>query len=139
MERQGRMTTLVNANMAAGMSYDDAFNQAMRENVSLANEMKGLPKGATLSADGQHLRSGGKPSGQELMDLGLPLNASEEAIRIFRAAEQVNLTPEIAALVVRTIVQLGQTEGGLPFDAALDHLKQTRREIYEEARKARPK
>lgn len=138
-DRREKMTTLVNANMARGMSYDDAFNLVMRENVSLSNEMSGLPKGSTMSADGQHLRSGGKPSGQELMDLGLPQNASDEAVRIFRAAEQVKLTPEIAALVVRTIVQLGQMEGGLPFDAAMDHLKQARKELYAEARKARPK
>jgi hypothetical protein len=129
--RNASRLSMVNAKMAEGKDYDTAWNEAKRENPGLFNAVSaGAPKGVKMSHDGQELITGAKPTPEQLSALGLAMNATDEEIRIFRTAAQAELTPEIAALVVRTNVEEAQTTGGGFFDAALQRVKDEEPKLF---------
>jgi hypothetical protein len=129
--RNASRQSLVNAKIAEGKDYDTAWREAARENPGLFNTVSaGAPKGVKMSHDGQELITGAKPTPEQLLALGLAMNATDEEIRIFRTASQAELTPEIAALVVRTNVEEAQASGGGFFDAALKQIKDEEPKLF---------
>jgi hypothetical protein len=140
-DRRARLANIMKGYEDRGISdYDVRWKLAKAEHAALFNEMTspGGPDHLMPAADDQHLRPDDW-SKVDPLSLGLPLNASEESKRMFLAAEQVSLTPEIAALVVRTAVQFCQIEHGAGFDSVMDSLKEHRPEIYNSAIKAQVK
>jgi hypothetical protein len=137
-DRRIRLANIMREYEERGITdYDLRWNLAKDEHPALFNEMTspGLPARVMPSADDPYLR----PSDLSKVDpltLGLPQKATDEQKRIFLAAESVELTPEIAALAVRTTVQLVQIERGLGFDSVMENLKEHRPEIYDLAIKA---
>lgn len=128
---------IVNVKMAGGLSYDEAWQAASRENPALFNTVSaGAPKGVKVSHDGQELITGEKPTPAQLQALGLPMVATADEVRIYRAAQQAELTPEVAALVVRWNVEEGQLEGH-SFDDEIANLQNHEPNLWALALKAK--
>jgi hypothetical protein len=129
-----------NLNLANNDDYNLAFAAARRANPVLFATNDTL-KGVEASSDGTQLNPGWPAPPERLKKLGLPLNTTEDAYRLFSLADETKLSPEIAAVVVRTLVQFSQIERSLSFDEAMVHIGKYRPELYRfalEAARNRP-
>lgn len=121
-----------NLNLAINDDYNIAFAAARRARPELFAINDAL-KGVTASADGTQLTPGWPAPPERLRKLGLPLNTTEDAYRLFSLADETKLTPEIAAVVLRTLIQFSQIERALTFDEAMLHVAKHRPELYKSA------
>lgn len=95
-----------------------------------------LPDGAQLSPDGRVLVQDWPVNAEVLKKLGLPVaGTSKEEYQLYRRAESTPLTPEIAAVVVRELIQFSQITHATTFNEALDFLKKNKPELHKLATK----
>lgn len=92
----------------------------LHQQVALENS---LPAGAQLSADGQSIVSDWPVTPEVLAKLGLPRDATQQEYLLYRRAEAVEPTPEIAALLVRELIQFSQIKHATTFSEGLEFLQ----------------
>ncbi len=124
-----------NIDLATNEGHERAWNLTGFHHPGLFTTNDDL-KGVTPSADGTQLTPGWPAPPERLKQLGLPLQTSEDAFRLFSLAEDTKLTPEIAAVVVRTLIQFSQIERALNFEEAMAHVSKHRPELYQSALQA---
>ena len=117
-----------NLNLAHNDDYNTAYAAARRAKPELFATNDDL-KGVTASADGTQINPGWPAPPERLKKLGLPINTTEDAYRLFSLADDTKLTPEIAAVAVRTLVQFSQIERALNFEEAMAHVQKHRPEL----------
>ncbi len=66
-----------------------------------------------------------------LAKLGLPDDATQEEYQLYRRAEEADVTPQIAALVVRELIQFSQITHATTFQDALAFLQKHKPELYQ--------
>jgi hypothetical protein len=115
--------------------YNRAYTAARLNNPGLFATNDG-PANTTTSHDGQQLNGDWPVPPEKLAKLGLPVIATREQYQLFKLASETKMTPEIAAVVVRTLIQFSQLDRALGFDEAMEHLKKHRPEIYKLALEA---
>ena len=96
-----------------------------------------LPGGASGSAqDGQDLTTGWPVTKDVLAKMGLPEDATAAEYNLFRRAANVKLTPDVAAVVLKTTIQALQLQHATTFKDAMALLKQRFPEIHAAALEA---
>ncbi len=90
-----------------------------------------LPEGAQLSADGKSIVSDWPVTPDVLAKLGLPRDASKQEYDLYHRAEAVQVTPDIAAVVVRELIQFSQITHATTFQEALAFLNKHKPALYE--------
>lgn len=96
-----------------------------------------LPENTRLSPNGQRLHTKWPVHKNVLAALGLDPAATREDYEIYRVAEETEITPEIAAVIVRQLVQFGQITNAFSIGEALAHLQKHHPEIYKLALEVR--
>lgn len=121
--------------VATNDGYNRAYELAKRTHPALfaANEM---PDQANLTPDGQSLVPDWPVPVEVLAKLSLPAKATREQYQLYQLAEQTEVTPEIAAVMVRAVIQYSQLARAISFDEALEHFQKHRPEIYRAAAEA---
>jgi hypothetical protein len=126
---QGKFQEAVNEQMSrTGQDYHTAYLRVKKLHPELVTEMVNaaqatLPPKVTPSVDGQRLIPPWPVPPEVLTSIGLPMNATREQYEVYKAAEQVTLTPEIAAFVIKQVIQHSQVSGGKKFEDVFDYLK----------------
>ena len=118
---------------ARGVTRDKAWSIAagvfpwLHRQVVLENS---LPEGAKLSADGQSIIGDWPVTPDALRKLGLPTDATQQQYDLYHRAESVEVTPEIAAIIVRELLQFRQLDHAATFQESLDYLNKYKPELY---------
>ena len=99
----------------------------VHEQVVLENS---LPAGAQLSPDGKVIVADWPVTPDTLRKLGLPMDASKQEYETYHRAEAVKVTPDIAALLVRELIQFSQITHATTFKEALAFLQKHRPELH---------
>lgn len=131
LETGDRTQLMVNDRMLRGEDYVSAYK-------TVANE---LPAKSEIIEDGQKLLPNTWPvPGTVLQEMGLSLAATQEQYRMYLAADEgaEQLTPAIAAFVLRTIIQSGQLSSGQNFDAAYAFVQQHFPDLFAAAKQWQP-
>lgn len=97
------------------------------DQVALENS---LPEGAMLSPGGDMIVSDWPVSPDVLRKLGLPTDASQQEYETYSRAESVKVSRDIAALLVRELIQFSQITHATTFKEALEFLKKHRPELH---------
>lgn len=131
--------TAVKTIQARGVTRAQAWNIAVgvfpqaHQQVVLENS---LPEGAQLLEDGKAIISDWPVTPDALRKLGLPLDASKQEYDLYHRAAALKVTPDIAALLVRELLQFRQLEHASTFAEAMEYLDKHRPELHKLALQA---
>jgi hypothetical protein len=130
-----RVATIERRGVSRKQAWDIARggNPSLHHLVALENS---LPKDAMLSPDGEQILTEWPVAPEVLQKLGLPADASQAEYSLYRRADTVEVTADIAALLVRELVQLLQIKHAATFRDALDYLEQHKPAIFKAATQA---
>jgi hypothetical protein len=132
---QKKLVEAVNELMRkTGYDYHKSFMtlKVTRPELFAVNE---LPDNCELSLDGELLSPKWPVTPAMLLSLGLPIQATREQYCIAVAAEKLEITPQIAAKIIMSIVEFGRITEGVGFTTAFANLRKHRPEIFKALKK----
>jgi hypothetical protein len=137
-EQQAFVNELMNSK---GLDYNRAWIAASKERPELfQNDLANdVPPGVKIVAEGQQLVPNWPPPASRLLELGLPLNVTREQYDLWQAAADAEITPEVAAYVIKIMLQSEQILKGTKFDDIFEFLKGKFPELFLAAKKWQPK
>ena len=124
-----RVNLIESRGVTRKQAWDIAVGTAPQLHYQVVLE-NSLPKGAQLSPDGKVIVPDWPVTPDVLRKMGLPEDASQQEYETYHRAEAVKVTPDIAALLERELIQFSQITHATSFKDALAFLQKHKPGLY---------